>query len=229
MLSTLICHAQIPAPNQTDTLVITSVKYNYADIDRENWPCDVIYKSMKDIRIGGQTFNIVRVDKYWEVITFDVFDKNDSTKKEYKLAFREKNNGEYVLTFSGYEFSCHKKGTLKEEKESSQGNRSYSGPSIKSYELNGRKASHLVIPAYRCYSEGEVTVIISVNPAGMVVSAEVKDDISETDECLRTYALRAARLSRFTDSSNAASNEPGEIVYTFGSNTGKPNHAKLGD
>ena len=45
---------------------------------------------MKDIRIGEQTFNIVRPDKYWEVITFDVFDKNDSTKKEYKLAFREK-------------------------------------------------------------------------------------------------------------------------------------------
>ena len=45
---------------------------------------------MKDIRIGEQTFNIVKADKYWEVITFDVFDKNDSTKKEYKLAFREK-------------------------------------------------------------------------------------------------------------------------------------------
>ena len=45
---------------------------------------------MKDIRIGGQTFNIVRADKYREVITFNVFDKNYRTKKEYKLAFREK-------------------------------------------------------------------------------------------------------------------------------------------
>ena len=67
---------------------------------------------MKDIRIGEQTFNIVRAYKYREVITFNVFDKNDRTKKEYKLAFREKNNGEYVLIFSGYEFSCHKKGII---------------------------------------------------------------------------------------------------------------------
>lgn len=64
---------------------------------------------MKGIRIGGQTFNIVRAYKYREVITFNVFDKNDSTKKEYKLAFIEKNNGEYVLKLSGHEFSCHKK------------------------------------------------------------------------------------------------------------------------
>ena len=40
--------------------------------------------------------------------------------------------------------------------------KAYSGPSVVSYNLEGRKASHLKIPAYRCYGAGDVTVIITV-------------------------------------------------------------------
>ena len=54
----------------------------------------------------------------------------------------------------------------------------YSGPSVVSYNLEGRKASHLKIPAYRCYGEGDVTVIITVNPQGQVLNAKVMEDIS---------------------------------------------------
>ena len=42
----------------------------------------------------------------------------------------------------------------------------YSGPSVLSYNLDGRKANHLPIPAYRCYGGGQVTVIIFVNRNG---------------------------------------------------------------
>lgn len=91
----------------------------------------------------------------------------------------------------------------------------YSGPSVLSYTLDGRKASKLPIPAYRCYAGGEVTVIIVVNPQGMVIGAEVKDDISSTDQCLRNFAVRAARLSRFSQSSTAPAHQTGEIVYRF--------------
>ena len=224
LFSSLICNAQIAAPNQTDTLVITSVKYNYADINRENWPCEIIYKSMKDIRIGEQTFNIVNADKFMGTVTFTVYDNNDSSKKGYKLTIDEDTNGEYTLVFSGYEFTCHKK-TFEKEEVSSKENYSYRGPSIKSYEVNGRKASHLPIPAYRCYSEGEVTVIISVSPAGQIVKADIKEDVSATDECLRSYALRAAKTSRFAAKHNATSNELGEIVYSFGGNSNEQHNA----
>ena len=91
----------------------------------------------------------------------------------------------------------------------------YSGPSVLLYTLDGRKASKLPIPAYRCYAGGEVTVIIVVNPQGMVIGAEVKDDISSTDQCLRNFAVRAARLSRFSQSSTAPARQTGEIVYRF--------------
>lgn len=91
----------------------------------------------------------------------------------------------------------------------------YSGPSVLSYTLDGRKASHLKIPAYRCYGSGDVTVIITVNNAGMVVSAKVLDTVSSSDECLRSYAIRAARLSRFSASETAPPNQTGEILYRF--------------
>lgn len=101
------------------------------------------------------------------------------------------------------------------KKDNGKSEKAYSGPSVLSYTLDGRKASKLPIPAYRCYAGGEVTVIIVVNPQGMVIGAEVKDDISSTDQCLRNFAVRAARLSRFSQSSTAPARQTGEIVYRF--------------
>ncbi len=46
---------------------------------------------------------------------------------------------------------------------------SYKGPSVVSYELDGRKASKSS-PAYRCLGAGHVTVIITVDPSGKVLS-----------------------------------------------------------
>lgn len=93
--------------------------------------------------------------------------------------------------------------------------RRYSGPSVLSWSLDGRKASRLPIPAYRCYGAGQVTVIIAVNNQGDVVSARIQEDISTYDKCLRDFALRAARLSRFSTSESAPARQMGTIVYSF--------------
>lgn len=106
------------------------------------------------------------------------------------------------------EMQHQRKPTKEEQKE-------YSGPSVVSYTLDGRKASHLKIPAYRCYGSGDVTVIITVNNAGIVTAAKVMDDISSDDACLRNFAVRAARLSRFSASQTAPPNQKGEILYRF--------------
>ncbi|MBQ2109276.1 MAG: energy transducer TonB, partial [Bacteroidales bacterium] len=91
----------------------------------------------------------------------------------------------------------------------------YSGPSVISYSLDGRKASKLPIPAYRCYGGGMVTVIIIVDNAGNVVSAKVQDAVSSTDKCLREFAVRAARLSKFSSDPHAPARQTGDIVYQF--------------
>ena len=91
----------------------------------------------------------------------------------------------------------------------------YSGPSVLSWSLDGRKATRLPIPAYRCYGAGEVTVIITVNNQGDVVNAKVDDRVSATDNCIRTFAVRAARLSKFNASPEAPARQMGTITYEF--------------
>ena len=104
---------------------------------------------------------------------------------------------------------------MQHQKKDEGNKKEYSGPSVVSYTLDGRKASHLKIPAYRCYGAGDVTVIITVNNAGQVVGAKVMDGISSDDQCLRNFAVRAARLSRFSASQTAPPNQQGEILYRF--------------
>ena len=91
----------------------------------------------------------------------------------------------------------------------------YSGPSVLSWSLDGRKATHLPIPAYRCVGAGEVTVIITVNNQGTVVDAKVDDGASSSDGCLRSFATRAARLSKFNASTTAPARQMGTITYLF--------------
>ena len=91
----------------------------------------------------------------------------------------------------------------------------YSGPSVVSYWLEGRKASKLPIPAYRCMGAGQVTVLITVDPGGTVTGAKVDETVSSADKCLRDFAIRAARLSKFSAKADAPAKQAGNIVYEF--------------
>lgn len=105
---------------------------------------------------------------------------------------------------------------LKKEKEDrKKEQQKYSGPSVLSYELEGRKASHLPIPAYRCLGAGEVKVLIAVDNSGTVIAAKIDESCSSPDGCLRAFAIRAARLSKFSASQSAPPKQAGNIVYKF--------------
>lgn len=93
--------------------------------------------------------------------------------------------------------------------------REYSGPSVVSYSLDGRKASRLPIPAYRCYGGGMVTVLILVDNAGNVIHAKVQEEVSSPDRCLCDFAVRAARMSKFSVDAKAPARQAGDIVYQF--------------
>ena len=141
-------------------------------------------------------------------------DRGTDAEELYKEAERlaqELKNGQQLedATEETVELEPQKKPEKKEEKKE------YSGPSVVSYNLEGRKASTLKIPAYRCYGSGDVTVIITVDNSGRVVGAKVMEEISSDDSCLRSFAIRAARLSRFSASSTAPSRQTGEILYRF--------------
>ena len=141
-------------------------------------------------------------------------DRGTNAEELYKDAERlqqELNNGAPLPKDElVYEYKKTETGGPKKSSESS-----YSGPSVVSWELEGRKASRLPIPAYRCMGAGMVTVIISVDPQGNVINATVEDALSSPDGCLRNFAIRAARLSKFSASNSAPPKQIGNIVYQF--------------
>ena len=142
-------------------------------------------------------------------------DRNTDADQLYKDAERLANElkaGQSAIQEDAREETVELPSKKKDDKSKTK---EYSGPSVVSYNLDGRKASHLSIPAYRCYGSGDVTVIITVDPSGKVVGAQVMDEISSGDQCLRSFAVRAARLSRFSVSKDAPSRQRGEIVYRF--------------
>ena len=132
--------------------------------------------------------------------------------KEAERLARELQDGQNRADESQDSFAA-----VQEEKKESKKEESkpYSGPSVLSWSLDGRKASRLPIPAYRCYGAGEITVIITVNNRGDVVNAKVDESVSSTDGCLRTFAVRAARLSKFSASPEAPARQMGTITYAF--------------
>ncbi len=103
----------------------------------------------------------------------------------------------------------------RQEEPQKQDAPAYSGPSVISYYLEGRKASKLPIPAYRCMGAGQVTVLIKVAPNGTVVEAKVDESVSSADKCLKEFAIRAARLSKFSAKADAPARQQGNIVYEF--------------
>ncbi len=105
--------------------------------------------------------------------------------------------------------------TENEAKQDESRTEVYKGPAVVSYSLDGRKALTLSIPAYRCPGGGDVTVRICVNRSGRVNDVKIVEEVSSADRCLRDYAKRAARLSRFTASGTAPEKQYGEIVYRF--------------
>lgn len=90
----------------------------------------------------------------------------------------------------------------------------YTGPSVVSYNLEGRKASRLSIPAYRCLGGGDVAVAIIVDSGGKVIEAKVIDALSSKDDCLRAYAVKAAKASFFSKSTTTP-RQGGSIFYSF--------------
>ena len=142
-------------------------------------------------------------------------DRGTNAEELYKEAERlakELQEGQHKADDTPDSFAAVQ-GEKKEKKKEEA--KPYSGPSVLSWSLDGRRASRLPIPAYRCYGAGEITVIITVNNRGVVVNAKVDDSTSSQDGCLRTFAIRAARLSKFSSSPEAPARQMGTITYAF--------------
>ena len=82
------------------------------------------------------------------------------------------------------------------------------------YCLPGRRDVSLYMPAYQCEGGGEVTVNITVNRNGKVVSASMKES-STNSSCINDMAILAARNSRFNVDDTGSDKQSGTITYFF--------------
>ena len=179
------------------------------EVQRQKALNDRLEKLLKENGVGSEPVRNVTVDR-----GSLKDDRGTDAEKLYREAERIQKQYEEIMSRGDDSFIAMKEPRHSEKKEEEQKS-VYSGPSVLSYELPGRKGSYLPIPAYKCMGEGEVTVNVTVNPQGKVIAASVKDDVSSDDSCLRAYAVRAAQSSMFSSKAGAPAKEYGYITYRF--------------
>lgn len=82
-----------------------------------------------------------------------------------------------------------------------------------SYDLAGRQATYLHVPAYQCREGGTVVVGILVDRNGVVKSATVEK--ASPGECIADRAVKAAMASSFNADAGAPDRQRGTITYVF--------------
>lgn len=179
------------------------------EVQRQKALNDRLEKLLKENGVGSEPVRNVTVDR-----GSLKDDRGTDAEKLYREAERIQKQYEEIMSRGDDSFIAMKEPRHSEKKEEEQ-KLVYSGPSVLSYEVPGRKGSYLPIPAYKCMGEGEVTVNVTVNPQGKVIAASVKDDVSSDDSCLRAYAVRAAQSSMFSSKAGAPAKEYGYITYRF--------------
>lgn len=206
VLSAFVSYGQIKPPQQTDTLYISSVKYNYADIRQENWPCNVIFKSTTLFKIGEDEFHILKASKFGSEVEFVVTDKKGEEK--YSLTYKEGQKDISVI-FSGYEFTCRKFQSEASEQYSYSEESPYSASAV----LEGRSING-VLPTFVSYKTGKVVVEIWVDNYGTVQKAVAgADGTTVTDKDLWNKARAAAMSASFNMSADAPAMQKGTITY----------------
>lgn len=108
LLSAITCiclcaYGQLPVPQQSDTLVITKMSYNFVEIQKENWPFKTVIKSPSRFIIGDQVFTI----KDSQSMSYNnrkiaYYDENDG-KLEYMESY-----GVITINYANYILTCTK-------------------------------------------------------------------------------------------------------------------------
>lgn len=208
----LIAQIGFSLNNENSFVLDFSKQEEIEKVQKEEMFKDDVSKRLEELLAGGGSIPVRNVAVDRSALKDDrgtnaeeLYRDAERLQKELDNGFKvEENNDDYVAPV---------KSESKSEDQKKESN--YQGPSVVSYALDGRKASKLSIPAYRCMGAGLVTVIITVDNQGNVVNAKVQDDVSSDNDCLRNFAIRAARLSKFSASASAPSRQMGNIVYQF--------------
>lgn len=108
LLSAITCiclcaYGQLPVPQQSDTLIITKMSYNFVEIQKENWPFKTVIKSPSRFIIGDQIFTIKDAQSMsYNNGKIAYYDENDG-KLEYIESY-----GVITINYDKYILTCTK-------------------------------------------------------------------------------------------------------------------------
>lgn len=202
----IVAHGQLQPPVQSDTLVIQSVKYNYSDIRKENWPCNIIVKSTTSFQFGNQVVNIKDANDWGYNSKFRCTEIRFRMEDNEDLIYCEKGNTSFIV-YSGYEFQC--KNSLSPMVEVSS---SSNGITLKGRNVVGTIAR----PEYTAKDSGTVVVTVWVDQYGKVTKAQPgAEGTTVNNSELWNSARKAALATHFNTDANAPSLQQGTITYVF--------------
>lgn len=202
----IVAHGQLQPPVQSDTLVIQSVKYNYSDIRKENWPCNIIVKSTTSFQFGNQVVNIKDANDWGYNSKFRCTEIRFRMEDNEDLSYCEKGNTSFIV-YSGYEFQC--KNSLSPMVEVSS---SSNGITLKGRNVVGTIAR----PEYTAKDSGTVVVTVWVDQYGKVTKAQPgAEGTTVNNSELWNSARKAALATHFNTDANAPSLQQGTITYVF--------------
>lgn len=206
LLASFICKGQLKPPQQTDTLIIKAVEYNYSEILEENWPCKYILKTTTHFEFGDQKFAISEVEKNSHFVTFHL---SNDTSADSKLTYKTYDEI-VIISFSGYTFSC----VLS---RNTTGKNTSGAPNTK---LQSRSViGALPSPSYNIRESGKVVVSIKVDRNGTVVEAQPgAEGTNLTSPKAWEAAKNAAMKAQFNIKPDAPEFQYGTITYFFRAN-----------
>lgn len=220
VLSMFCCNAQLTAPAQTDTLVIKSMQYHFAEIHPGNWPYSVIIRNADSYVFGDQKFKIVSSEN---CITFKLIVLESGNAKDLLLKLYYK-GPDITIHFSDYIFVCENPSangdsSILDERSPFSGIAPNDTPLIvPSFILEDRTVDNagLKKPSYATQESGIVVVDIWVDQYGKVQKA-VPGGAGTTvkDKELWNSARKAALETGFNMNANAPALQNGTITYIF--------------
>lgn len=215
LLTGLICHGQLKPPQQTDTLIIKSVEYNYSKIHEENWPCKYILKSATHFEFGDQRFAISEVKGNYRHVTFYLTNDTSTTSRlTYTTTYYD-----ITITFSGYTFYCVLSRNI--AGKNTTGATGATGASdATNVKLQGRSViGALPSPSHNIKEGGTVVVSIKVDRDGTVVEARPgAEGTNLTSAAAWDAAKSAAMKAQFNIKPDAPEFQYGTITYIFKAN-----------
>ena len=202
----VVAHGQLRPPVQSDTLVVQSVKYNYSDIRKENWPCNIIVKSTTSFQFGDQVVNIKYAKEWGYDSKFNCTEIRFWMEDYGELNYYEKGSTSFIV-YSGYEFECKNSMLPMGESVSSS-----NGITLKGRNVVGTIAR----PEYTVKDSGTVVVTVWVDQYGNVTKAQPgAEGTTVNNSELWNSARKAAFATHFNTDANAPVLQKGTITYVF--------------